>query len=136
MLPSLSECHFDRRTTWTPSTTAISKRITNEVATRVVSAATPTLYVYHHSIHTEGDARSPYIHTLSCPDSKVCSSARYGTTWMSKRRIILRWVTDLDVLLELWSHRFGKWVYYSNDSEHGRMLGVSNHLDRSKTPVP
>jgi hypothetical protein len=84
---------------------AISKRIASEVATMeyVVTYTTiPVPEVFHHSAHAEGDVRSPYILM-----SKV-AGAPLSSVWNDmdddKRHVVLRQV--IDILLELWSHRF------------------------------
>lgn len=85
----------------------ISKRIESEVATmQYVERHTnvPVPHVYSHSTRAEGDIRSAYILM-----SKV-EGVRLFSVWNDmaddKRRIILQQVVD--ILLELWSHRFSK----------------------------
>ncbi|KAF8964239.1 hypothetical protein BDZ97DRAFT_1660637 [Flammula alnicola] len=86
---------------------AVSKRIASEVATmEYVDSYTniPVPHVYHHSAHAEGDVRSPYI--LMSKVEGVPLSSVWNDMDDDKRRVILRQV--IDILLELWSHRFDK----------------------------
>ena len=84
---------------------AISNRIASEVATMeyVATYATiPVPEVFHHSAHADGDVRSPYI--LMSKVAGVPLSSVWNDMDDDKRHVILRQV--IDILLELWSHRF------------------------------
>ncbi|KDR66381.1 hypothetical protein GALMADRAFT_259458 [Galerina marginata CBS 339.88] len=86
---------------------AISKRVASEVATmEYVEAHTniPVPHVFHHSADADGVVRSPYIFMSKVEG--VALSSVWDDMVDEKRRIILRQV--IDVLLDLWSHRFEK----------------------------
>ena len=86
---------------------ALSKQIESEVATmEYVERYTniPVPHVYHCSSHTEGDVHSPYI--LMSKVEGVQLSSVWDDMDEDKRRIILQQV--IDILLELWPHRFEK----------------------------
>jgi aminoglycoside phosphotransferase (APT) family kinase protein len=86
---------------------AISKRIESEVATmEYIERYTniPVPHVVHYSAHPEGDVHSPYI-IMSTVEGVTLVSV-WDDMDDDKRRIILRQV--IDILLELWSHRFDK----------------------------
>ena len=86
---------------------ALSKQIESEVATmEYVERYTniPVPHVYHCSSHTEGDVHSPYI--LMSKVEGVQLSSVWDDMDDDKRRIILQQV--IDILLELWPHRFEK----------------------------
>ena len=86
---------------------AISKRIESEVATmEYVENHTniPVPHVFHYSAHAEGDVRSPYILMSKVEGAPLCLV--WNDMNNKKRRAILRQV--IDILLELWSHRFDK----------------------------
>jgi hypothetical protein len=83
------------------------KRMESEVATMdYVEHYTniPVPHVYHYSSHTEGDVHSPYILMSKVEGVPLCSV--WDDMDDDKRCIILRQV--IDILLELWSHRFDK----------------------------
>jgi len=86
---------------------AISKRIESEVSTmEYIESYTniPVPHVVHYSAHAEGDVRSPYI--IMSKVEGVTLVSVWDDMDDDKRRIILRQV--IDILLELWSHRFDK----------------------------
>ena len=87
---------------------AISKRIESEVATmEYIESHTsiPVPHVVHYSAHyTEGDVGSPYI--IMSKVEGVTLVSVWDDMNDDSRRIILRQV--IDILLELWSHRFDK----------------------------
>ena len=86
---------------------SISKRIESEVATmEYIESHTniPVPHVIHYSAHAEGEVRSPYI--IMSKVEGVTLVSVWNDMDDDKRRIILRQV--IDILLELWSHRFDK----------------------------
>ena len=85
----------------------ISKRIESEVATmQYVECHTniPVPHIYSYSADAEGDIRSAYI--LMSKAEGVPLSSVWDDMADDKRRIVLQQV--IDILLELWSHRFSK----------------------------
>ncbi|KIK60006.1 hypothetical protein GYMLUDRAFT_226331 [Collybiopsis luxurians FD-317 M1] len=86
---------------------AISKRVESEVVTMKyvethTSIAVP--HVLHYSAQAEENVRSPYI-LMSKVDGVPLSSV-WNNMDNDRRRHVLRQV--IDILLELWSHRFDK----------------------------
>ncbi|KAF8161982.1 hypothetical protein BJ912DRAFT_1099020 [Pholiota molesta] len=86
---------------------AISKQVASEAATmeyveRYTNIKVP--HILHHSYDTNGDVKSPYI--LMSKVEGVPLSSVWDDMDDDKRRIILRQV--IDILLELWPHRFDK----------------------------
>jgi hypothetical protein len=92
----------------TPEHNAVlSKRVASEVATMEYVERYTNIKVPHvlaHSADAEGDVRAPYI-LMSKVEGTPLSSL-WDNLDDDKRRIILRQV--IDILLELWSHRFDK----------------------------
>ncbi|KAJ3993348.1 hypothetical protein F5050DRAFT_1782577, partial [Lentinula boryana] len=86
---------------------AISKRIESEVVTMkyVETRITiPVPHVFHHNARAEEDVHSPYI-LMSKVDGVPLSSV-WDDMDDERRRIVIQQV--IDILLELWSHRFDK----------------------------
>ncbi|KAJ3856697.1 hypothetical protein EV368DRAFT_31824 [Lentinula lateritia] len=86
---------------------AISKRIESEVVTMKyvdTRTAIPIPHVLHYNAHAEEDVGSPYI-LMSKVDGVPLSSV-WDDMDDDSRFIVLRQV--IDILLELWSHRFDK----------------------------
>ncbi|KAJ3837665.1 hypothetical protein EV361DRAFT_895505 [Lentinula raphanica] len=86
---------------------AISKRIESEVVTmKYIETRTtiPVPHVFHHNACANEDVRSPYI--LMSKVDGVSLSSVWDDMEDDRRRIVLRQVVD--ILLELWSHRFDK----------------------------
>ncbi|KAJ3992631.1 hypothetical protein F5050DRAFT_1787536 [Lentinula boryana] len=86
---------------------AISKRIESEVVTmKYVETRTtiPVPHVFHHNARAEEDVRSPYI-LMSKVDGVPLSSV-WDDMDDERRRIVIQQV--INILLELWSHRFDK----------------------------
>ena len=85
----------------------ISKQMESEVATmQYVERYTniPVPHVYSYSADAEGDIRSSYILMSKVEGVPLCSV--WNDMADDKRRIIFQQV--IDILLELWSHRFSK----------------------------
>ncbi|KAE9396562.1 hypothetical protein BT96DRAFT_1021270 [Gymnopus androsaceus JB14] len=107
---------------------AISKRIESEVVTmKYVETRTtiPVPHMLHYSAHTEENVRSPYI-LMSKVDGIPLASVWEDMDDV-RRHIVLQQV--IDILLELWSHRFDKKGALFNDADGSLGIHSSTLLE-------